>query len=218
MAISKANASQVTDTAVVIAICFAWPIIGSLRAVAYSYPSRPFDDSILLTVILEELILATAALAYLRLRGHDLSLLLPRPTLLGGLVGLGLYALATLLIWPVYALAGAEMLSGEPIEQMVAGASVSLPWLIAVSIVNALFEEAFLTGYVLRGLLVFGAPLAVGVTVLIRALAHLYQGTLGTFSVICIGVVFGTYYWRKRQLWPVVFAHIVADFAGFALR
>jgi len=32
---SKANASQITDTAVVIVICFGWPIIGSLRAVAY---------------------------------------------------------------------------------------------------------------------------------------------------------------------------------------
>ena len=123
-----------------------------------------------------------------------------------------------LFIWPVYALAGAELLSREPIEQMVTGASVSLPWLVAGSIVNALFEEAFLTGYVLRELLAFGASLAVGVTVLIRALAHVYQGPLGTFSVICIGVVFATYYWRKRQLWPVVFAHFVADFAGFALR
>ena len=218
MAMSKANASQITDTAVVIVICFGWPIIGSLRAVAYRYPSRPFDDSIFLSVILEELILATAALVYLRLRGYDLSQLLPRPTLLGGLVGLGLYALARLVIWPVYALAGAELLSSQPIEQMVKGASVSLPLLVAVSIVNALFEETFLTGFVLRELLAFGASLAVGATVLIRTLTHAYQGVLGTFSVICVGVVFATYYWRKRQLWPVVFAHFVADIAGFALR
>jgi membrane protease YdiL (CAAX protease family) len=218
MAKSKANASQITDAAVVVVICFGWPIVGSLRAFAYSYPSRPFDDSIFFTVILEELILATAALVYLRWRGHDLSLLLPRPTLLGGLVGVGLYALATLVIWPVYALVAAEILSSEPIEQMVAGASVSLPWLVAISIVNAFFEETFLTGYVLRELFAFGASLAIGVTVLIRALAHVYQGPLGTFSVICVGVVFATYYWRKRQLWPVVCAHFVADFAGFALR
>src|ERR1700741_2436201 len=136
MAMSKANASRITDAAVVIVICFGWPIVGSLRAFAYRYPSRPFDDSIFLTVILEELILATAALVYLWGRGRDLSLLVPRPTLLGGLVGLGLYAFSTLFIWPVYALAGAEILSSEPIEQMVTGASVSFPWLVAGSIVN----------------------------------------------------------------------------------
>jgi membrane protease YdiL (CAAX protease family) len=218
MAMSRANVSQITDAVVVIVICFGWPIVGSLRAFAYAYPAQPFDDSIFLTVILEELILATVALVYLRWRGHDLSLLVPRPTLLGGLVGLGLYALATLVIWPVYALAGAEILSREPIEQMVAGSSISTFWLVAVSIVNALFEETFLTGYVLRELIAFAAPLAISVTVLIRALAHVYQGPLGTFSVICVGIVLATYYWRKRQLWPVVFAHFVADFAGFALR
>jgi membrane protease YdiL (CAAX protease family) len=218
MAMSRAKVSQIMDVVVVLVICFGWPIIGSIRAFVFAYPPRPFDDSIFLTVILEELILATVALVYLRWRGYDLSLLVPRPTLLGGLVGLGLYALATLVIWPVYALAGAEILSREPIEQMVAGSSISTLWLVAVSIVNALFEEIFLTGYVLRELLTVGAPLAIGATVLIRALAHVYQGSLGTFSVICVGVVLATYYWRKRQLWPVVFAHFVADFAGFALR
>src|ERR1700757_1444663 len=100
MAMSKANANQITDAAVVIVICFGWPIIGSLRAVPYRYPSRPFDDAIFLTVIAEELMLAAAALVYLRWRRRDLSLLVPRPTLLGGLVGLGLYALAMLFIWP----------------------------------------------------------------------------------------------------------------------
>jgi membrane protease YdiL (CAAX protease family) len=64
----------------------------------------------------------------------------------------------------------------------------------------------------------FGASIAIGVPVLVRALCHLYQGPLGTMSVIGAGVVLGAYYWRKRQLWPVVFAHIFADIAGFILR
>jgi membrane protease YdiL (CAAX protease family) len=81
-----------------------------------------------------------------------------------------------------------------------------------------LFEELFLTGYLLRALIRFGASIAIGVPVLVRALCHLYQGPLGTMSVIGAGVVLGAYYWRKRQLWPVVFAHIFADIAGFILR
>jgi membrane protease YdiL (CAAX protease family) len=76
----------------------------------------------------------------------------------------------------------------------------------------------FLTGFLLRALIPFGASIAIGVPVLVRAAGHLYQGPLGTMSVIGVGVVFGAYYWRKRQLWPVVVAHIVADVAGFVLR
>jgi membrane protease YdiL (CAAX protease family) len=182
------------------------------------FPTRPFNDAAFAGVVLEELILGGVALAYLRLRGHELAALVPRPTALGSLVGIGLYALTALIFWAAYWFAGAPEPSAEPIEKMIAAGSVSLPWILGGSIVNGLFEEVFLTGYLLRALMPYGASVAIGVPVLVRAVSHLYQGPLGTISVIGVGVVFGAYYWRKRQLWPVVFAHIFADIAGFVLR
>jgi len=215
---SESQARTIADAVVVVAICFGWPMWGSIQAVASRFPASPFDDSSLIALIVLEVILASAALGYLRLRGHDLAPLVPRPTGIGALVGLVLYAIASVAIWPIYLIAGKTELAAQPIEQMIAGASISLPWLLGVSIVNGLFEESFLIGYLFRQLERFGASLAIGITILVRALCHLYQGPLGTVSAIGFGLVFALYYWRRRLLWPVAFAHIFADVIGFVLR
>ena len=212
------HVNRLIDLVVVVIICFGWPMVGSVWAMLAGFPAPPFNDAAFAGVVVEELILGGVALAYLRLRGHELGVLVPRPTALGSLVGLGLYALTALIFWAMYWLEGAPEPSAEPIEKMIAAGSVTLPWILGGSIVNGLFEEVLLTGYLLRALIPCGATVAVGVPVLVRAVSHLYQGPLGTMSVICVGVVFGAYYWRKRQLWPVVFAHIFADIAGFVLR
>lgn len=210
--------ARMTDVIVVIAVCFGWPVWGSLRALASHAPASPFDDSTLAALIVLELVLASLALGYLSLRRHDLSLLVPRPTVIGCVIGVALYAIATAAIWPMYFFVGKDELAAQPIEQMIAGATVSLPWLIGASVVNGLFEESFLTSYLLRALQPLGAFVAIGVPILIRALCHLYQGPLGTVSAIGFGLVFAAYYWRKKLLWPVVFAHILADVVGFVLR
>ena len=218
MNLRAVNASRIIDSVVVVVICFGWPIVGSVWAMVAGFPTPPFNDAAFVGVIVEELILGSAALAYLRLRGHELGALVPRPTGLGSLVGLGLYALTTLIFWAVYWLTGTPDPSAQPIDRMIAAGSYSLLWVLVGSIVNGLFEETFLTGYLQGALIGFGASIAIGVPVLVRALCHLYQGPLGTLSVIGVGVVFGVYYWRTRLLWPVVFAHIFADVAGFVLR
>lgn len=215
---SEASTHRIADAVVVVAICFGWPMWGSVSAVAHSYPASPFDDSTLISLIVFELVLAGTALAYLRLRGHDLSSLAPKPTGVGCLVGVALYAVASLGIWPLYWIAEKTDLAAQPIEQMIAGASISLSWLVALSIVNGLFEESFLIGYLFRELERFGVSLAIGITILIRAVCHVYQGPLGTVSAIGFGLVFALYYWRKRLLWPVAFGHILADLVGFVLR
>jgi len=215
---SGTAAATIADAAVVVAICFGWPIWGSVAAIASGYPPGSLDDSALIALIALELVLAGAALVYLRLRGHDLGTLVPRPTGVGCLVGAALYAIASLAIWPLYWIVGKAEVTAEPIEQMIAGAAISMPWLLAVSVVNGLFEESFLIGYLLRELERFGMWLAIGITILIRALCHLYQGPLGTVSAIAFGLVFAVYYRGKKLLWPVVFAHILADVVGFVLR
>jgi len=206
------------DVVVVIVICFGWPMWGSIVALASHAPANPFDNSTLAALIVLELVLASAGLAYLTLRGHDLSPLVPRPTILGCVIGVALYAVATAAIWPIYFFAGKDELAAQPIEQMIAGATVSLPWIVGASVANGLFEEAFLTSYLLRALQPLGAFVAIAVPLLIRALCHLYQGPLGTVSAVGFGLVFAVYYWRTKLLWPVVFAHVLADVVGFVLR
>ena len=63
----------------------------------------------------------------------------------------------------------------------------------------------------------WGSDFAVGASVLVRMLYHLYQGPSGAIFVIGFGLVLSLYFLWKRKLWPLVFAHIFADIAGFSL-
>ena len=133
------------------------------------------------------------------------------------MTGLALYGAVTLVTWPINLAAKMTDLATQPIEQMVTDANITFPLLVAVSVVSGLYEETFLIGYLLRALESFGASFAIGVTLLVRVLYHLYQGPIGALTIFVFGLVLGIYYWRKRNLWPVVFAHIFADLAGFSL-
>ena len=211
-----ASANSIIDAVVVTILCFGWFIAGSIGAVATGFPIGQFSDSSLFRIVLFEFTVAAVALGYLRLRGHSLAPLVPVPTAIGCLWGLALYAAWVIATRPLFTLLGASGLATQPIQEMVAGATITLPSLIAASIVNGLYEETFLIGYLLPALAAFGAPFAIGITVLVRVLYHLYQGPVGAVSVIAIGLIFAVYFWHTRKLWPVVFAHMFADLAGFA--
>lgn len=205
------------DAAIVTAICFGWFILTSVEAVQSDFPAEPFTDSAFVQIILLEAVFAAVALVYLRARGHDLRRLLPVPTSVGCLVGLGLYA-ATLFVGVVMAAAVGPAHPGtQPIEEMVDNASISIAPLVAMSVVNGLYEEVFLIGYLQRALESFGPAFAVGAVLLVRVMYHLYQGPSGTVFALGFGLVVGGYFLWARKLWPVVFAHMFADFAGFSL-
>jgi membrane protease YdiL (CAAX protease family) len=68
-----------------------------------------------------------------------------------------------------------------------------------------------LLGYLMRGFAEAGASFALGLSVLVRLLYHLYQGPLGAVSVVVCGLVLGAAYWRTRRLWPVALAHALID-------
>ena len=86
---------------------------------------------------------------------------------------------------------------------------------VALAMVNGLYEETFLAGYLLEGLRKHGIHIALGITTLIRLLYHLYQGPIGAASVTAYGLVVMLFYWRSRLLWPIVFAHTLADITAF---
>jgi membrane protease YdiL (CAAX protease family) len=98
---------------------------------------------------------------------------------------------------------------------MVANASVSFLPLVAMSLVNGVYEEVFLVGYLQRALESSGAAFSIGASLLVRLLYHLYQGPSGAASVLGFGLVLSVYFLWKRKLWPLVFAHMFADIAGF---
>lgn len=98
---------------------------------------------------------------------------------------------------------------------MVVEATLSIPIIVLMAMINGSFEEVFLLGFLLRGLSPYGASVALSVTLLVRLLCHLYQGPIGPIWVMGFGVVLGVYYLRTGNLWPAVFAHILGDIVPF---
>ena len=88
---------------------------------------------------------------------------------------------------------------------------LSWPIVAIVAMINPLFEETLFLGYLVNALRSRGIGAAVGVSVVARALVHLYQGPLALFSITPLGLVFALYFVRTRRLWPVVMAHMLLD-------
>lgn len=201
-----------SEAAAVIAICFGWFILGSIEAVAKGFPpGGSFDDGALADLVFFEIGAGAMALWVLRARGYSLAALLPAPNWQGCLVGTALCG-AGLLVWQLVGSAfPVADLARQPISEMAGRTGVSLPVVVAMGMVNGLYEETFLVGYLVRGFRVKGAAFAIGLSLLVRVLYHLYQGPIGALSVLVFGLVLSLFYWRTRWLWPVVFAHALAD-------
>jgi hypothetical protein len=97
------------------------------------------------------------------------------------------------------------------------GAGLSWPGILAVSIINPLFEELFLCAYMLPFLAKRRGPVvAVAASLLVRLSFHTYQGPVGLLSIGLVGLVFTLFYARTQRLWPVLIAHGALDFLALA--
>ncbi len=98
---------------------------------------------------------------------------------------------------------------------LVAGASV--PALVAVTVLNALFEEFLWLGYAVPALASrLGLEAACVVSIGLRTSIHLYQGAMAFVGILPMAVIVTLYFARTRRLWPVVVAHVVIDAVGLA--
>jgi len=214
MATSPRTTTTAMEALVVTGMAFGMFIVFSVRAVLNNFASAPFSDGALLWMVFMEVTLAAAAIAFLYIRGFAVTTLRPIPTVKGALAGIVLF----FVVWLVGQILVTPFAAGQPqqpIDAMVTNARVSLPTIVTMAMVNGTFEEVFLLGFLLRGLRGYGLSIALGITLLIRALCHLYQGPLGTLWIIGFGLTLAVYYIRSSQLWPPVFAHILWDIVPF---
>jgi hypothetical protein len=199
------------DALAITILCFGWFILGSIAAVGANFPAgQGFTDSGLASTIATELVLGGLALVFLRMRGHSVLGLLPRPNVAGGVVGVVLYVLGIATWWVTLAMVDVRDVGSQPIAEIMSNTRVSFAMVLALSLVNGIYEETFLCFLVdaFRG---HGASVAIGVSTLVRLLYHVYQGPLGSVSIVLYGVIMAGFYWRTRWLWPVAFAHVLAD-------
>ena len=82
-----------------------------------------------------------------------------------------------------------------------------------VSIINPIFEEVLVCGYVITVLKARRSFwYAVNVSVALRVTEHLYQGSGGVLSILPMALVSAIWFARTNRIWPVILMHAAFDF------
>jgi membrane protease YdiL (CAAX protease family) len=180
-----------------------------------------FGDTHLYGLLVLELLTIPAVATILHLRGwrlKDFPLAIGKAATALGVLA---YAAAWLMGWLFSAVLWDVFSSMRPaMETAAAYAPAHPPSLVAVylvSIVNPVFEEAIVCGYVLPALSArFGQTAAINASVVIRASYHLYQGVANLPFHVGYGLLQAYLYIRFRNLWPLIVNHALADFVPLA--
>lgn len=212
---------------IVICGAFGMPIISSILSLSSGGAAAPpgggalvFNDAVLIGLVVFELVQAAFLVWFLHVRGWTLEKvglrMTWRGTGLGWLLMLGTYVVVM----------GAQHLAAFALPaQMQAGIerypvsdpNVNMQLVFIASTVNGMFEEMFVAGYIITALReARGAWTAINVSTVVRLLYHLYQGPVGVVTIIPMGLLYGFVYARTRQLWPLMFAHVLIDLIGLS--
>jgi membrane protease YdiL (CAAX protease family) len=215
-AVGRTALSPVEAT-IVVGLCFGLAIWNSFSVMGAGFTSEGFSDAAMLLNGGIEVALGAAALFFLSRRGYAVATVYPAPTAAGTLVGIALYvAIVGLDIALATVLPGTGAGDDQPIARMVHASHLSLQVVVPMALLNGAFEEVFLLGVLMRGLLPrFGVNIAFATMLLVRLLYHLYQGPAGAVMVLGLGALLGLFYLRTGRLWPVVFAHVLCDIVPF---
>jgi membrane protease YdiL (CAAX protease family) len=169
-------------------------------------------------VTVEPLILGLLG-GFLYLRGWTLRRigLVPvgKDLFVGLALGIAAYV-AYLLLWYLCWLAQVRVTYLAGSTQLVVGGFTLLS-VLAVSILNPLYEEVFVCGYLVTvggesGRLAAGMNASIG----LRLAYHLYQGGAGVIGVLPFGFLAAWWFSRTRRLWPPIVAHAIMDFVSLA--
>lgn len=198
----------------VVTVAFGYFIYGSLWALWVAQPTDDLalSDASMIGVVVVELVLFSLLAPLLWWRGW-------RPEVLGlGFtwrdVGTGCALFLACVIASSLLMTGLALLAGGmgSLWERMEGAPLSVLAILALSIVNPIFEEVFVCGYVIRALeRTRGTAFAVNASVALRVSYHLYQGAIGALGVVVVGLILGWWFARKGRLWPVIIAHGLMD-------
>jgi membrane protease YdiL (CAAX protease family) len=209
--------SSRSEFAIVVLGAFGPFIVSSLLIAAHPGGSPPISNAHLLSLLIHEPIILIALCCFLHVRGWTVQRVGLafgsglRDGLAGLLLAIAAYA-AYLAAWIIAAEAAPEFVRHAGNSQLVTP-NLYLGIVIAASLVNPVFEELFVSGYIISALKTStSAWTAVNVSVAVRLLYHLYQGSFGVLSVVPIGLIFAWWYARTGRLWAVIVAHAMFDF------
>jgi uncharacterized protein len=214
--------SDGTERVLVLLIAFGAAIPRSLHTLLF--PSQVFERAAplingphLLATLGYELGIGALLALFLNLRGWTWERLGLQPAwrdlLWGPALLLAAYA-AYFVLWNVVLGLWPEFYRVAVNTHLVA-AHIPWPILLATSIVNPMFEEVFVCGYVITALKEkTGLAAAINASAGLRLFYHLYQGAVGVVALVPFGLVFAIWFARTGRLWPLILAHALQDLVG----
>jgi membrane protease YdiL (CAAX protease family) len=208
---------------VVVTWAFGLPIFSSIMSLGTpGMESVPvFNNAQLLGIIIFEVIQLGFLAWFLRIRGWTLEKFGLSFSWRATAAGLALLAFTyAVTLGAQYV---AQIIFNYDIEAAIARApkvdpDLSMQLVFLVSVVNGIFEELFVAGYIITALTERrGMWVAINASVVVRLLYHLYQGPIGVLTIVPMGLLYGYVYSRTRQLWPLVVAHVLVDIIGLTI-
>lgn len=212
---------------VVVSWAFGLPIFASILSLgtggevsAASGGTLVFTNDALVGIVVFELVQSVFLVWFLKVRGWTLERLglaiSWRGTGWGWMLLVVTYVLAmgvqVVAEWTVPA-----QMHAAAAKFPVADQNLSMELVFLASTVNGIFEEVFVAGYIISALReVRGVWTAINASTVVRLLYHLYQGPIGIMTVVPMGLLYGYFYARTRQLWPLILAHVLIDIIGLS--
>ena len=211
---------------IVVCGAFGMPIFSSILSLSAGVGGAPsgggvvFNDAVLIGIVVFELVQAAFLVWFLHVRGWTLEKvglrITWRGTGMGWLLLLGTYVLAMVAQHLASLALPAQMQAGVE-RYPVSDPNVNMQLVFIASTVNGMFEEMFVAGYIITALReARGVWPAINVSTVVRLLYHLYQGPVGVVTIVPMGLLYGFVYARTRQLWPLIFAHVLIDIIGLS--
>ena len=185
-------------------------MLSSVTAAFAPEPPAAVSDDGLLGLVVYEVFILMALGAFLAMRGWRMADFGMTPTFkdtgIGYLLAAACYA-AYIAAWTIVSL----YVPADTDLQVSADLRAST--VVMLSLVNPVFEELFVCGYLINALkkrrsVVF----AINVSVAVRLAYHLYQGPLAVLHIVPMGLIFGYWFARTGRLWPLVVGHALLDF------
>ena len=181
----------------------------------------PISDAALLGTALYELVILALLGAFLTLRGWTRARLGLTPSLRDSILGLALAGLAYLgylLLWIAVVSLWPRLTQIAAATHLVGG-DLSTASVLLISVVNPVFEELFVCGYVIAALRErLGVTAAINLSAGIRVFYHLYQGAVGVVGIVPIALLFAYWFARTGRLWPLIVAHAILDLAALLMQ
>lgn len=208
--------SERSEFFLIIALCFGFFWITSAIVLIRGLHEFHMTTARVVRATFTEMLLLFAAAWVLRVRGWNFRRLGLRFAWGPLLAGIPLFIAYIALYWSTYVFVVSiypPARSLQPIK-MIPDAPFAIFAVFVV--VNSLFEEAAVTGYVVSALSEQGAALSITASALIRFGYHLYQGPIASLAILPLGLLFAAVYWRWRNLWPLMTAHTIANLLTFA--